>query len=38
MRYLSSLGMLREFSVDPFTAKNVTEALANPGQQAGVKF
>ena len=38
MRYLSSVGMLEERSVDMFAATNVTQALANPGQQAGVKF
>ena len=38
MRYLSSVGMLEECTVDMFAATNVTQALANPGQQAGVKF
>ena len=38
MRYLSSVGMLEEITVDTFAATNVTQALANPGQQAGVKF
>ena len=38
MRYLSSVGMLKETAVDTFAATNVTRALANPGQQAGVRF
>jgi len=38
MRYLSSVGMLEEIAVDTFAATNVTQALANPGQQAGVRF
>lgn len=38
MRYLSSVGMLEEVAVDTFAASNITQALANPGQQAGVKF
>lgn len=36
MRYLSSVGMLEEIAVDTFAATNVTQALANPGQKAGV--
>ena len=38
MRYLSSVGMLKKTAVDTFAATNVTRALANPGQQAGVRF
>ena len=38
MRYLSSVGMLEEITVDQFASTNVTEALANPGRQAGVRF
>lgn len=38
MKYLSSVGMLKETAVDMFAATNVTRALANPGQQAGVRF
>ena len=38
MRYLSSVGMLKETAVDTFAATNVTRALANPGQEAGVRF
>ena len=38
MRYLSSVGMLKETAVDTFAATNVTRALANPGQEAGARF
>ena len=32
------MGMLEEIDVDTFAATNVTKALADPGQQAGVRF
>ena len=38
MRYLSSVAMLKEVAVNTFAATNVSQALANPGQQAGVRF
>ena len=38
MRYLSSVGMLKEVTVNTFAATNITRVLANPGQQAGVRF
>ena len=38
MRYLSSVGMLKEAAVNTFAATNITQVLANPGQQAGVRF
>ena len=38
MRYLSSVGMLEEIAVNTFAPTNVTQALANAGHQAGVRF
>ena len=38
MRYLSSMGMLKEMAVNTFATTNVTQALTNPGQQVGVRF
>ena len=36
LRYLASVGMIKEVGRDRFGATNVTEALAIPGNQAGV--
>ena len=36
LRYLSSVGMIKEVSKDEFLATNVTKALAIPGNQAGI--
>ena len=38
MRYLSSVGMLKEVALNIFASTNITHALANPGQQAGVEI
>lgn len=37
LRYLSSMGMIKETGKDNFAATNVTKALASPGNQAGVR-
>ena len=36
LRYLASIGMIKETGKDSFAATNITEALASPGNQAGV--
>ena len=37
LRYLSSIGMIKDTGKDSFTANNVTKALAYPGNQAGFR-
>jgi demethylsterigmatocystin 6-O-methyltransferase len=37
MRYLASIRMVVESGKDTFAANHVTEALANPGFQGGLK-
>lgn len=36
LRYLASIGMIKEVETDKFTSTNITDALAIPGNQAGV--
>jgi demethylsterigmatocystin 6-O-methyltransferase len=37
LRYLSSVGMIREAEQGTFAATNVTSSLADPGNQAGIR-
>ena len=37
LRYLSSVGMMKETGADTYSATNITHALASKGNQAGVR-
>ena len=36
LRYLASVGMVREESKDAYSANNITKVLADPNYQAGI--